>query len=88
MLKNQKGFAQILLIVGIAAVVAVIGYLVLSRKGISNIPYVGNNQPQTETVAPIQSANDLNNASANLDSTDTTQIDAQLNQLDSASTGF
>ena len=100
MKKNQKGVIQIILIIGIVAALAVIGYALylknkptLSTTGIYNpsaVPSAYQNQytQSGQAVAPIQNSSDLNSAAASLNSTDTTQLDTQLKALDSASSGF
>lgn len=96
-MKNQKGFIQILLIGGVIIALAVAGYWFYSQKlnlrtGVNSLggnPFLQTqNQPSVDQVAPVQNANDLNKVSASLDSQDTAQIDSQLNQLNSASSGF
>lgn len=99
-MQYQKGFIQIVLIAGIVVALAVIGYIFYSQKANSlttsnlynpsSMPaqYQGQYQQSGQAVAPIQNGSDLNSASASLDSTDTSQIDAQLNALNSASAGF
>lgn len=97
---NQKGVIQIVLIIGIVAALAVIGYALylkskpsLSTTGVYNpsaVPsaYQTQYQQSGQAVAPINNASDLNSAAASLDSTDTTQMNTQLNALNSASSGF
>ena len=101
-MKNQKaslrsqGFVQILLIGGVILALAVLGYVFYFRKlgaKVSGLPSpnTGYSLQQTQPsaqIAPVQNANDLNKVSASLDAQDTTQIDSQLNQLNSASSGF
>ncbi len=82
-MKSQKGFIQVLLILGIVAALAVAGFVLYTQK--KNILTA---VPAQTTVAPIQNANDLNSAAASLDSTDTTQLDTQLNQLNSSASTF
>lgn len=80
--KNQKGSTAILILVAIA-VVAVIAYFLLTQKGkVTTVPTTGQNYPA------IQSNSDLNKAASNLDSTDTKEMDSQLNQLSSDSSSF
>lgn len=100
-MKNQKGFAMVLLIVFVVvAALAVVG-LVLYRQKLNSLTqnenvnqsavpaqYQAQYQQSGQSVAPIQDANDLNSASASLDSTDTTQLDTQLNQLNSNASSF
>lgn len=99
-MKYQKGLIQIVLIIGIVAALAVIGYVLYSQKlnsltggslyNPSSIPaqYQGQYEASGQAVAPIQSSKDLSGASTSLDSTNMTQLDAQLNALNSASSGF
>lgn len=99
-MKQQKGFIQILLIIGIVAALGVIGYVFYtqSRNSLTNTSLYNPNAMPTQyqaqynqsgqVVAPIQNGKDLNSASASLDSTDMTQIDTHLNALNSASAGF
>lgn len=99
-MENQKGFIQILLIIGIVAALGVIGYVFYtqSRTSLTNTSLYNPNAVPTQyqaqynqsgqAVAPIQNSKDLKGAAASLDSTDMTQIDAHLNALNSASAGF
>jgi flagellar basal body-associated protein FliL len=85
--KTQKGLIQTLILVAVVVLIlalAAVGYLMLGRNRQAGNPlqnFGTLNQPQNQ-VAPINSANDLNSASNSLDATDTTQIDTQLDQLD------
>ncbi len=94
-MKTQSGFIQIILILGIIAALALIGYLLITPKKISVIPsYTSQpySTPATETQNPevgsIKTNKDLNNSSNSLDELDTAQIDAQLNLLESESSSF
>lgn len=79
---------------GIAAIVGVIGYIILTNSRSSQIaapvpsPYQAQYNQGAASANQVQSSSDLNAASQNLDSADTTQIDTQLKALDSASVGF
>lgn len=98
---RQKGLVQILLIIGIVVAIGIIGYvLYVQRFGnsltTSNLynpralptAYQGSYQTSGQAVAPIQNKKDLDNASASLDLTNTTQIDSEINALNTASAGF
>ncbi len=93
-MRNEKGFVQILLILGIAVVVGIIGYMILTNGKSSQVaapvpsPYQAQYNQGAASANQIQNANDLNTASQGLDSADTAQIDTQLKALDSASAGF
>lgn len=99
-MKYQKGIIQIVLIIGIVAALAVIGYVLYSQKlnsltnsnlynpGSMPAQYQGEYKASGQAVAPIKDGSDLNSASASLNSTDITQLDAQLNALNSVSSGF
>lgn len=87
-MKYQKGLIQIVLIIGIFAALAVIGYVLYSQRLNSLTGGSLYNPSSIQAVAPIQSSKDLSGASTSLDSTDVTQLDAQLNALNSASSGF
>lgn len=93
-MNNEKGFIQVLLILGIAVVVGIIGYIILTNGRSSQVaapvpsPYQAQYNQGAASANQIQSSNDLNTASQNLDSANTAQIDAQLKALDSASAGF
>lgn len=99
-MKYQKGVIQILLIIGIVAALGVIGYVLYTQR-MNTLPqtsfynpkevptqYQTTYQQSGEAVAPINSGSDLNSTTTSLDSTDMTQIDAELNALDTASSGF
>ena len=88
---NEKGLIQILLVIGILAVLGVIGWVLLSPKKTGSV--VQNYLPsptvnQDQHSAPINNQSDLKNTSASLDSTDTTQMDAELNALDKDLSSF
>lgn len=80
-MKYQKGIIQIILIIGIVAALAVIGYVLYSQR-LNSLP------AQYQAVAPIQNSKDLSGATTSLDASDVTQIDTELNALNSASSGF
>lgn len=100
-MKYQKGLVQYLLIIGIVAALGIIGYVLYSQRLSSPLTRSNLYNPQAvptqyqiqyqqsgQAVAPIKNTTDLNSASGSLDSTDVTQIDTQLNALNSASSGF
>ncbi len=83
------------------AALAVIGYVVYFQKngyGLSknsffnpaDVPseFQTTYQKSGRSISPVKNAGDLNNVSASLDSTDVSQIDAELKALNSASIGF
>lgn len=80
MTKNQKGNIGFVVLV-LVVVVAVFGYLVFIKKE-KPAPVVINQYQQ------IQGSSDLKKATSDLDLTDTTSLDAELNQLSSDSAGF
>lgn len=84
MKNNQKGFAPIL-IVAIIAIVAIAGYFLFVQRG--NIATTPSNTASTQ-YQKIQNDSDLNTAASDLDNTDTSQIDTQLNQLSSDASTF
>lgn len=99
-MKNEQGLIQILLVIGIVAALGVIGYTIYSQK-VNSLSQTGVYNPQTlptsykatsqesgQVIAPVNNNEDLNSVSANLDTTDITQIDSELGALDSASSGF
>ncbi len=96
MKNNQKGITQVLLVVGIVAVLTFIGYLLYTQnmqkqKIVTSAvpsPYQAQYQQAGQAVAPIKDTTSLNSAASNLDTTDLTQLDAHLNALNSASLGF
>lgn len=96
-MKEQKGFIQILLIIGVVVVLAVFGYLFYSKNmgaKVSSLLKSENNftsqqdQLSDVQVDQINDPKDLDTVSTVLDAQDTTQIDYQLSQLDSISSGF
>lgn len=99
-MKNQKGFMAVLLILVVVAILAVAGFALYTQKKSSltqggsynpaAVPtqYQGQYQQSGQAVTPIKNANDLNSASTSLDSTDTTQLDTQLNQLNTSGSSF
>lgn len=99
-MKNQKGSILIFLAVGILIALGVIGYVLYGSKlGLTpksnlynpnSVPvqYQGSYNESGQSVEAINSSGDLDKASASLDATDTTQLDAELKALDSASSGL
>lgn len=98
--KYQKGIVQILLVIGIVVVLGVIGYVLYSQK-MNSLPktsfynpaavptqYQTTYQQSGQAVAPIKNGSDLSSANTSLNSTDMTQLDTQLNALNTASSGF
>lgn len=81
-----------MLIIGIVLLLGVIGYLVVFQPKTGNVARntqtpIETSQPSA-TTAPIQNSDDLNTVSASLDSTDSTQLDAELNKLESETSSF
>ena len=76
---NQKGFAAILIIIIVLVIVAVVAIFLPTQKG---------TQQTTQNVPAIQSADDLNTVTSDLDNTDMNQFDEELNQLDADSSEF
>ena len=100
-MKNQKGFIIVVLtVLVVVAALAVIGYgfyiknksfLMQTGSG-SQTPVAVQNKDQNKqavkTAAPIQNAGELDSVSTGLDSTDTTQLDTQLDLLNSGTSSF
>jgi len=78
MYKNQKG--STLLILAILAFVVVAGYFLLT-----NSKYL---KPTTNPYSAIQDNNGLSQASRDLDSADTNEMNTELNQLNSEASAF
>ncbi len=80
--KNQKGFVPIL-ILAVIAIVAVVGYFLFTKSSkYATTPITNQN------YSAIQSDNDLNKATSDLDGADTAQVDTELNQLNSDTSAF
>lgn len=79
--KDQKGFAPMLILV-VVAIVAVAGYLLLTKNGKYTTPTTN------QSYSTIQSDSDLNKAAIDLENTDTKQVDTELNQLSSDTSAF
>lgn len=84
-----------ILVVGIVALLTFIGYMLYTQSlvkqaAVSAIPspYQAQYQQAGQAVVPVNDAAGLSSASTTLDSTDTAQLDTQLNALNSASSGF
>ncbi len=96
MKNSQKGITQILLVIGIVALLAFIGYLFYTQSvqqqkiTISEVPspYQVQYQKAGEEVAPVKDSSDLTSVDATLDATDITELDTSLNALGSATAGF
>lgn len=99
-MKNQKGFMTVLIIIVVVVALAVVGFALYTQKQ-SSLTQGGSYNPEAvptqyqnqykqsgQAVAQVKNANDLNSASTSLDSTDTTQLDTQLNQLNSSISSF
>ena len=85
---NQKGFAAVLIIIAVVAVIAVAAVFLLTQKG-GLSTFVGTGPQQTaQNVPAINNPSDLNAASSNLDNTDTTQLDKEMNQLNTDISSF
>lgn len=92
-MKNQKGFIQIVLIVAIVALLGFIGYMLYVQNQspeVTAVPsaYQAQYTEAGNSVTPVENSSDLDGAAASLDAEDTAQIDAELNKLNSASSGF
>lgn len=100
-MKNQKGFIMVVLaVLAVIAALAVIGYgfytknkSFLTQTGSSSqtpvaVQNKNQNKQAVKTAAPIQNASDLDSVSTSLDSTDTTQLDIQLDLLNSSTSSF
>ncbi|MCX6725942.1 MAG: hypothetical protein NT052_01315 [Candidatus Shapirobacteria bacterium] len=95
MKNNQKGFTLIL-IIAIIFFAAVAGYFFFVQRGnitttpsnTANTQYQQQYQQANQNVPAIQTNSDLNTAANDLDNTDTSQIDTQLNQLSSDASTF
>ncbi len=95
--KNQKGFAQVLLILGIVAALAVIGFVLykqntmkLASQKPTSVPeaYQTQYQESADSVAPVENTSDLTTVSTTIDTTDTTQMDADLDSLSTDLSSF
>jgi hypothetical protein len=75
--RNQKILAPVL-ILAIIAVMAVVGYFLLTKSG----KYTTTSST-SKSYPSIQDSADLDAAESDLDSTDTNQVDTELNQLSS-----
>lgn len=80
--KNQKGFAPIL-ILAVITIVAVAGYFLFTKNGKYTTTTTTN-----QSYSAIQSDSDLSKASNDLDGSDTTQVDTELNQLSADASAF
>jgi flagellar basal body-associated protein FliL len=96
-MKDQKGFIQILavaLVILAAAAVGLYYYVGLKPKSTATVnsnidpQYQASYQEGASGVAPINNNSDLDKASADLNASDTAQIDAELNALSSDASGF
>ncbi|QQG42114.1 MAG: hypothetical protein HYV90_02250 [Candidatus Woesebacteria bacterium] len=96
MKNNQKGIIQLLLVIGIVAVLTFIGYLLYTQNmqkqkiSVSAVPspYQVQYQKAGDEVAPVKDSSDLTSVDATLDATDITELDTSLNALGSATAGF
>lgn len=89
----RQGFIQIILVLAIVAVLGIIGYLLYVQKQDLKVtavpsPYQAQYTEAGNSVTPVENSSDLDGAAASLDAEDTAQIDAELNKLNSASSGF
>lgn len=92
---NQKGFTA-LLVFGVMVAVVLLGYLIMAKKGLfqPKKEEVGYGQYKMqykeayEGVPAINDKSDLDTASKSLDTTNTNQVDVEINQITSESSAF
>lgn len=92
--KNQKGIVPIIFIIAIVIALGVALVLQMQKNKTTVLETNSNAVPEeyrqlyqsaADDVAPIENSDDLSNASAELDNTSTSQMDAELNNLESLS---
>ena len=86
--RNQKGFSPIFAIVIVGVVIVIIALFLTTQTGSLPIFEKAGNQQVGQNVPSIQSSNDLNKVASDLDNTDMSQFDKELNQLDSDISSF
>ena len=92
-MKNQKGLVQLILVIAIVGILTFIGYMLYVQNQspeVTAVPsaYQAQYTEAGNSVTPVENSSDLDSAAASLDAEDTAQIDAELNKLNSASSGF
>lgn len=78
--RNQKGFAP-LLIVALVAVIVIVVVFFVTQKGATT-------QQTAQNIPAIKNSSDLNTVSSDLDSTDINQLDKEMGQLETDTSGF
>lgn len=84
MKNNQKGFIP-LLVALVVVILAVAGYLMFVQK--ENL-FKNLDQQTSQNIGQINNNSDLDAVSKDLDSTDMSQLDSQLNQVSSDAASF
>ena len=80
--RNQKGFSPIIAIVIVGVVIVIVALFLTTQKGgLPTFERTGTQQT-TQNVPVIKSSSDLNTVASDLDNTDMSQFDKELNQLD------
>ncbi len=88
MKENQGGFIIQFLLIGIVLAIGLIAFAVYQNFTAAPPYTIQDNAGIQNAPEEVKNSQDLNSSAAFLDATDTTQIDAELNQLDSLSTSF
>lgn len=86
--KNQKGFSPIPTVIIIGVVVVVIALFLSTQKGGLPAPKSSGIKQTTQNALPIQNASGLNTTASELDNTDLSAVDRELNQLDEDTSSF
>ncbi len=97
MKNNNKGFAQLILIVGIVLAVSVIGFVIYKQNTAKQamqketyVPEAYQNQynESANSVETVETSEDLVKVDSTIEATDTTQLDTDLNSLDADLASF
>lgn len=78
---NQREFVRVLVISVVVAIVVVAALFFLNQKGTVT-------QQKAQNSPAIQNSDDLNKVSSDLDNTDITQLDTELNQVNTDAATF
>lgn len=81
--KSQNGFSGVLALLAVGVVVVIVAVFFFAQKG-----GMTGTQQTTQNVPAIESTSDLNTASSDLDSSDTSTLDQELTQLNTDTSGF
>lgn len=88
---NQKGFAQVILVIGILVALGVIGFVLykqnsekLSFQKDTYVPaaYQSQYDESANSIPSVESSEDLSKVDTTVEATDTTQLDTDLNSLE------